>query len=216
MHRFSFLIPLLLLSFIGPLASAQVLNGMAARVAGQTVTVRDARFFLGLQRFREGKGDPLAPEVPGELKGAVQKLLLEEMVHAELRSLRFDAGPRSEAETLLAGRKKGNQAKVWASLLKTYGKSDAEAVDRAWKSLQAEKFIQRRVETLTPLVTEADTDKFLKQRYEVQGRKLEAAEMVRLRPQAIAELKKELMRKELEEWVILLKRKYGVVNYMEN
>ncbi len=188
-------------------------NGMAAKVAGQVITVRDARFFLALQRFRDGKPDPMAPEGPGELRGAVQRLLLEEMVHAELRSLKFEGGPRSDAEKAL-GRKKGGGAKLWTSLLKTYGKSEATAIDLVWRSLQVEKFIQRRVDTMTPIVTAAEVDRYLRQKASTDKR-LSDEELAKLRPGAAQELKKELMRKELEEWIVLLKRKYQVTNYLE-
>lgn len=194
--------------------SRKLVNGMAGKFSGQVVTVREARFFLGLQRFREGKEDPFAPEASGELRGAVQKVLLEEMVFYELKSLKFDGGPRSEAEKALASRKKTSRAKVWDRLLRAYGKSDAEAVDRVWKSLQVEKFIQRRVETMTPIVTPAEIDRFIRQKAS-PDKKWEEAELEKLRPGATQELKKELMRKELEEWITLLKRKYSVTNYLE-
>jgi hypothetical protein len=194
---------------------AHLVNGMAARVGGRTVTVQEVRFFMALDRFRSKAGEPLTQEAPGELKAAAQKLLLEEMVLSELRSLRFDGGPRSQAEAAVASRKKPKKAKVWAELLKTYGKSDAEAVDRVWKSLQAEKFISRRIETLTPLPTESETDKYLKQGLEGQGRVLSPEELPQLRSKAVIDLKKELLRKELEEWIVLLKRKYSAVNYLD-
>ncbi len=195
---------------------ANLVNGMAARVGGRTVTVQEVRFFRALDRFRTTKGtDPFAPEGPGELKAAAQKLLLEEMVLSELRSLRFDGGPRTQAEAAVAFKKKPKEGKLWAEFLKTYGKSDAEAVDRVWKSLQAEKFISRRIETLTPLPTESETDKYLKQRFEGQGRALNPEELPQLRAKAVVDLKKELLRKELEEWIVLLKRKYAAVNYLE-
>lgn len=194
-------------------ADRKLANGMAAKVAGQVITVRDARFFLALQRFRDGKPDPMGAEGPGELRSAVQRLLLEEMVHAELRSLKFEGGPRSDAEKAL-GRKKGSGAKLWNSLLKTYGKSEATAVDLVWRSLQVEKFIQRRVDTMTPIVTAAEVDRYLRQKAATDKRVSEE-ELVKLRPGAAQELKKELMRKELEEWIVLLKRKYQVTNYLE-
>jgi len=195
-----------------PAAERFTVDAMAAKLDGQTITVSDARFFLALKRFRDGK-EPLAAEGPGELKASLQKLLLEEMVYAELKALKFDGGPRSAAEKELAGRKKPKQAKAWASILKTYGKSDSTAVDSVWKSLQAEKFLERRVETLTPFVTPSEVDSYIRQK--APDRPLDEKELARMRPAASQELKKERMRRELEEWVLLLKRKYGVTNYLE-
>lgn len=197
-----------------PAPDRKLANGMAAKVAGQVITVRDARFFLALTRFRDGKPDPMAPEAPGELRSAVQRLLLEEMVYAELRSLKFEGGPRSDAEKALGRKRGGAGAKLWSSLLKTYGKSEATAVDLVWRSLQVEKFIQRRVDTMTPIVTAAEVDQYMRQKAATDKR-LSDEELAKLRPGAAQDLKKELMRKELEEWIVLLKRKYQVTNYLE-
>jgi hypothetical protein len=191
-----------------------LIDGMAGKFSGRILTVRDGRFFLALQRFREGKTDPFEPERPGELRASVQRLLLEEMVFAELKSLKFEGGGRSEAEKEVASRKKAPKSKLWDRILKTYGKSDPEAVDQVWKSLQVERFIQRRIETLTPIVTPAEADRFIRQKHS-PDKKWEEAELAKERPAASQELKKELMRKELEEWIALLKRKYSVVNYLE-
>ncbi len=192
-----------------------LVDGMAAKISGQVITVREARFFLALHRFREGKTDPFAPEGQGELRGSVQRYLLEEMVYSELKSLKFDGGNRGDAEKALAARKKPPGRKVWDRLLQTYGKTDAEAVDRVWKSQQVEKFIQRRVETMTPIVTSAEIDRFIRQKAASADRRLDEKDLEKQRPMAAQELKKDLMRKELEEWIVLLKRKYSVTNYLE-
>lgn len=187
-------------------------DAMAAKIDGQVVTASDARFFLGISRFLEGS-DPLAPEAPGELKGALQRLLLEEMVHSELKALKFDGGPRSAAEQRLADRKKPARAKQWSALLKAYGKTEPQAVDTVWKSLQVERFLQKRVETLTPFVSSSEADDYARRK--TPDRPLDEKELARMRPAAMAELKKDKMRKELEDWVLLLKRKYSVINYLD-
>ncbi len=218
MHRLaqiSSLLPSLFVAMSALAATPTLVDGMAAKVAGQVLTVRDARFYLALSRFRDGKADPLAPETPAELKSAVQRLSLEEMVYSELRSLKFEGGSRADAEALLKARKKPPGNKVWDRILKQFGQTDAQAIDKVWKSSQVEKFIQRRVETMTPIVTPAEIDRFLRQRGRGGDKKLDEAELERLRPGAAQELKKDLMRKELEEWIVLLKRKYSVTNYLE-
>jgi hypothetical protein len=192
-----------------------LIDGMAAKISGQILTVREARFFLALQRFRDGKTDPFAPEGQGELRSSVQRYLLEEMVYSELKSLKFEGGSRGDAEKSLAQRKKAPASKTWDRLLKTYGKTDAETVDRVWKSQQAEKFIQRRVETMTPIVTSSEIDRYIRQKAASQDKRVDDRDLEKQRPQAAQELKKDLMRKELEEWIVLLKRKYSVTNYLE-
>lgn len=190
-------------------------DGQAAKVAGQIITVRDARFYLALQRFRDGKGDPLAPETPAELKSAVQRVLLEEMVYSELKSLKVEGGSRADTDQALKQRKKPPASKSWERILKQFNQTDAQAIDRVWKSQQVERFIQKRIETMTPIVTPAEIDRFLRQKSRAGDKKLDEAELERLRPGAAQELKKDLMRKELEEWIVLLKRKYAVTNYLE-
>ncbi|MBY0371979.1 hypothetical protein K2X33_14935 [bacterium] len=190
-----------------------LVDGMAAKIDGQTITVSDARFFLALKRYRD-KQEPLAKEASGELKSALQRLLLEEMVYAELKALKFDGGPRSAAEKEVADRKKAPRSKAWNQILSTYGKTDPAAVESIWKSLQVERFLQRRVETMTPFVTPSEVDAYLRQKAP-PDRQPDEKELVKMRPAASQELRKERMRKELEEWVLLLKRKYSVTNYLE-
>lgn len=205
---------LLWLLSAGPsFGAGAVINGTAATVGKELVTVQDARFYRALQRFREGEAAPLKPEEGEDFRRTVQKIVLEEMVFAEMKNLSTDVGSKTEAEKLIrAQRSKGrDKESLWKEILKRFGKTEAMAVERLYRSLQVERFIQKKVETLTPIVTEAEAERYFKQN---QSR-FYGSSYDRLKPNIILLLKKERMQKGLEEWVRFLKEKYGVTNLLE-
>jgi len=193
--------------------SPSLLNGTAATVGNRLVTIQDARFYRALQRFREGEADPFKVEQGEELRRTVQKLVLDEMVFAEMKSFQFEAGNRAEAEKLVQAERGKSKAREsqWKELLSRFGKTEVIAVDRLHKTLQVDRFLQKKVETLTPIVTEAEAERYFQQNQtRFYGNTFE-----RLKPSIILLLKKERMQKGLEEWVKFLKEKYGVNNLLE-
>jgi len=190
-----------------------LLNGTAATVGSRLVTIQDARFYRALQRFREGEGEVFKVEQGEELRRTVQKLVLDEMVFAEMKSFSFEAGNRNEAERMLHAERNKSKARdgIWKEILSRFGKTEAVAVDRLYKSLQVDRFLQKKVETLTPIVTEAEAERYFQQN---QNRFI-GNTFERLKPSIILLLKKERMQKGLEEWVKFLKEKYGVNNLLE-
>lgn len=204
--------------FLLPVALAAgkplVVNGTAAIVGKQLITIQDARFFRSLQRFRDSESELFRWEEGDELRRTVQKVVLEEMVSAELKSFQFDVSAlNGSAEKLIRERRQKSAAKdkQWKELLKLFGKSEGGAIDRLQKSLQVEAFIQKKVETLTPIVTEAEAQRYFQQN---QSRFL-GNTYEQLKPNIILLLKKEGMQKGLEEWVKFLKDKYAVTNLLE-
>lgn len=190
-----------------------LLNGTAATVGARLVTIQDARFYRALMRFREGEGDVFKIEQGEELRRTVQKLVLDEMVFAEMKSFSFEAGNRNEAEKLLHAERSKSRAResTWKEILSRFGKTEAIAVDRLYKSLQVDRFLQKKVETLTPIVTEAEAERY----YQQNQTRFIGSPFERLKPSIILLLKKERMQKGLEEWVKFLKEKYGVINLLE-
>lgn len=190
-----------------------LLNGTAATVGKQLVTVLDARFYRALTRFCDGDKDVFKSEEGEELRRTVQKIVLEEMVVVEMKSFSFEGGSKSEAESQirLQRQKSREREGVWRDLLSRFGKSESAAVERRHKSLQVERFIQKKVETLTPIVTEAEAERYFKQ----NESRFFGNNFERLKPSIILLLKKERMQKGLEEWVRFLKDKYGVTNLLE-
>lgn len=194
------------LAFSGPV----LYNGTAATVGKQIITIRDAQFFRALARFREGISPAIVEEKGDDLRLTVQKIVFEEMVYAELKSFEFDGGPRAAAEKLVA-QLRAKRESDWKGILKKFGVSETAVIDRVYKSLQVEKFLQKKIDTLTPIVTDAEVEKYFKH----NESKFKGHEFEQMKPNITLILKKQRMQKGLEEWVRFLKDKYGVTNLLE-
>ena len=140
-------------------------------------------------------------------------MLLEEMVFGEMKSLNFDGGPKAEATKVLADRRKTPSFRAeWDKFVAHYSLGEEKAVSLLWRSIQVDKFIEKKVETLTPLLTSDVVDRHL-------IANLQRTEFItdprrELRQRAERLLKKERMGQQLQEWVLRLKRKYSVVQYI--
>lgn len=191
-----------------------LVNGIAAEVAGKPISLEDVYFHRALDRVKNGESGLLAIEKGDALKNSVQKLVLEEMVYGEMKSLNFDGGPKSDAVRLLQERKKSPQFRTeWEKALGYFRIGDDKAVSLLWKSLQVDKFIERKVETLTPLLTPDVVDRHLVAN--TPGfQTLPDVKKAELRSRADRLLKKERMGEQLRDWVLRLKRKYSVVQYI--
>ncbi len=192
-------------------ADASFYNGTAATVGKALITIQDARFYRALNRFVAGEPKPLEPENGEALRKTVQKMAFEEMVFLEMKAIQFDGGSRAQVEEPLRRARSAEKSKgSFNTLLKTYGRTESEALERWSKSVQVERFLQKKVETLTPIVTMKEVETYFNQnRDRFKGSNFEA-----LRPSIEVLLKKERMRKGLEEWIRFLRDKYGVVNHL--
>lgn len=187
-----------------------LVDGTAAQVGGQLITVQDAYFYRSLMRFRDGAGDPLQVEGAEALRKTVQKMAFEVMVFSEIKTLQFDGGSRTEVTRLLQKRRQGKGARLFSRILSSYGRTDKEAVDLLWKSVQVERFLQKKVETLTPIITQKEIEQYYSQNKE----RFKGNDLDKLRSNIEVLLKKERMRKSLEEWIRFLRDKYGVTNHL--
>lgn len=186
-----------------------LIDGIAATVGKTPITVQEAYFFRALMRLREGTEDPFRLEQGDELRKTVQKIAFEEMVYAELKSIAFDAGPRVQAvEEIQRIKKSKGKEKVFVDVLKRFGRTEAEATDRLYRSIQVDKFLQKKVETLTPIITFKEVEQYYQQNQE----RFKGSSFESLRSSIEVLLKKERMRKALEEWIRFLRDKYGVTN----
>lgn len=205
------LLALLLALSGGPLSAAvELINGAAASVGGKVITVRDAQFYRALQRYREGAGNLFSKESAEELKKTVQKVALEEMVSLEMKSFRYGESARPEADKLLRSRRANDKGGQWKRMLSTYGKTETAAVDSLARTLEIEKFLQKKIETLTPVITDAEVERHYRQnpgRYNVGDLETNRAQIIR-------DLKFERMQKALEDWVQTLREKYRFVNHL--
>lgn len=189
-----------------------VLDGTAARVGDVLVTVQQAYAYRAIKGFLDGEADPLVIETGEALRRTVQKYVFEEMVLFEIKSLQFDAGGGADAERALKSQlaKNTTRKEVWKRILLRYKLSEAAALKICSRTLQVERFVQKKVETLTPVITQSEVERY----YEQNKAKFKQSDLDALRPNILLLLKKEKTQKGLEEWVRGLKNKYQVVNLL--
>jgi hypothetical protein len=191
-------------------AQPKLLNGAAAVINKRVVTVQDAYIFRALQRVKAGLQPPILEEEGEELKRTVQKIVFEDMVLAEMKSIQKEIDVRSEVSQWLKEMKEKRRGVE--VIKKRYGLSDNDLSDRIARTLSADKFVQLKIETVTPVITESEVQKYFK-RNEAQfrGRSFE-----NLKPNIIVLLKKQAVQKNLEEWIKSLKDKYEVTLLLES
>ncbi len=191
-----------------------VVNGIAAEIAGRPLTLEEVFIHRALDKVKSGQSDLLAVEKGEALHAAVQKMLLEEMVFGEMKSLNFDGGPKAEATKILADRRKTQSFRVeWDKFLAHFALGEEKAISLLWRSIQVDKFIEKKVETLTPLLTSDVVDRHLiANNPGWEGMPEDRRRELRQRAERL--LKKERMGQQLQEWVLRLKRKYSVVQYI--
>lgn len=192
--------------------SSMILDGTAARVGDVVVTVQQAYAYRSIKGFLDGEADPLVVETGEALRRSVQKFVFEEMVLAEIKSLQFEAGGLAEAEKALQNQfaKSKQRREIWKRILLRYKLTEAAAQKICARTLQVERFVQKKVETLTPVITQAEVERY----YEQNKAKFSQSDIEALRPNILLLLKKEKTQKGLEEWVRGLKNKYRVVNLL--
>jgi hypothetical protein len=192
-------------------AETNFYNGTAATVGKTLITIQDARFYRAISRFVAGEPKALESETGDALRKTVQKMAFEEMVFLEMKAIQFEGGSRAQLEEpYRKARASDGKRGVLASILKTFGRTESEAADTWFRIAQVERFLQKKVETLTPIVTLKEVEVYYNQnRDRFKGSNFDA-----LRPSIEVLLKKERMRKGLEEWIRFLRDKYGVVNHL--
>jgi hypothetical protein len=194
--------------------SAIVINGVAAEVAGKPITLEEVYLHRGLSRVKNNELGLLDLEKGEALKNSVQKRVLEQMVTGEMTSLNFDGGPRREAAGLLADRKKKAGFRTeWDKFLNYFRLTEDKAVVLLWRSMQVDRFIEKKVETLSPLLTPDVVDNHLATS-NPEWMSLPEPKREELRTRTERLLRKERMSEQLKEWVMRLKRKYSVVQYI--
>lgn len=189
-----------------------LLNGTAASVGKTLITVQDVYFYRSLQRFREGESPALLIETGEALKKTVQKVAFEEMVHQEMKSFEFEPVPKTEAEKLVSQKKSQGKTADWQAILNHFQVTEGGAMERLNKTLSVEKFLQKKVDTLTPIVTASEIEKY----YQQNQNRFKGSSLEQLKPNIQVLLKKQRVQKGLEEWIRFLKEKYNLVTLLEN
>ncbi len=195
---------------LGPSISRGVLiNGTAAIVDKRVITIQDAYIFRSLNRIKTGVQPVLSEEEGDELKRTVQKLILEGMVLAEMKNIQKEIAVQSEVTAWL--KENSTKRKGILEVMKRFDQTEAELAQRMTRTLSADRFVELKIQTVTPVITEDEILKYYK-RNEAQFR---GRSFDNLKPNIIVLLKKQAVQKSLEEWVKSLKDKYTVTLLLE-
>ena len=186
------------------LAAPELINSVAAKVGDDLITVQDAYLFRSLQRFRNGEKPPVRKETGNDLKKTIQKVMLERMILFEAKSVNFKDPQPQEASQVLKNQEAKGRGPEWKSILTAFSIKPNQLVAILQSSLFAEKFLRKKVDTLTLLVTEADIDLYIRN-YPERVKKL-SGDVRKLIAEA---LKKERTDKGLQDWIDFLTEKYS-------
>jgi hypothetical protein len=132
------------------------------------------------------------------------------MAHEEMKSFKFEDVTAAEAQKLFNEKTKGRKPLV-SELLKRFSKSEAQALERLKITWSVEKFLQKRVETLTPIITQDE----VKQSFQLQKSRFAGKSFESVQEELSRELRKERLRKSFEAWVLSLREKYNYTNYLD-
>lgn len=197
-------IALFLLCSVKGVSAPELLNGVAASVGQTLVTIQDAYIYRALQRFRIGQKPALLLDKGQALKSTVQKLVFEEMVISEAKALEFkDPDPQEAEKVLRLQTSKGNLSE-WKAVLNRFSLKESEALKRLQRTLVAEKFFKKKIDSLTPLVTDGEIAQYIannSDRIKSLGADSKAT--------VTAILKKERTDKGLQGWIQFLTEKYS-------
>lgn len=187
------------------MAAPSLVNGIAATLGKANLTVQDAQVFRSVLRFLDGTKPTVLLEEGAELKQTVQKLVFEEMVYAESQGFEFEGGSDAQAnQALQKAKARPNGLEEWKSILKRFFLTEAEAVAIVKKHFRADRFLQKKVETLTPIVTESEIQRYFRQNAtQFSGKKLG-----QVRGEIVAGVKKDRTEKGLQDWMRYLTDKY--------
>ncbi len=191
-------------------AKTTLINGTAASVGKDLITVQDAYVYRALQRFKSKEYPAVQIETGENLKRTVQKAAFEHMVYLELKSFEFEGGAKSSGDKELQDLKR-QKPKEWESISSKFNVSDKELTDKYQRSVQVERFMQKKVDTLTPIITDAEAEKFFK---ENPGR-FKGSQFEQMKNNIQVLLKKQHIQKGLAEWIQFLKEKYGFAILLE-
>lgn len=191
-----------------------LLNGIAAEISGKPTTVEEVYLHHALERVRQGQLPLLNLDSADVVHAWVQKFILDRIVLDEMKSLDFESTPKSDAAQILAERKKNKPFKIeWDKLLNYFKMTEDKALNLLWRNQQAEKFLEKKVETLTPLITQEELTQYLNT-HNPGWEKQSDDEKRELRTRTERLLKKDHAELQIRDWIVRLKRKYSVVQYL--
>ncbi len=187
-----------------------LVNGTAANVGNEVFTIQDAQFYDSIGLFVTGDPKPVRFEQQDALKRVVERMLLGEVLNREMNQLQFAGIPKADAERELRQKIAAHRV-LWQELLKAFNRTESDAILLFWKTQKAERFMRQKVATLSPVVTDAEVERYFETHYSRgTGNNLAV-----LRPTIVAALRKQQTQKGLDEWMQSLKEKHSALNLLD-
>ena len=189
---------------------AVMINGTAARVGSTPISLQDVYFYDSVMKLSKSE---VSDEIPqGEpLKKLIQKVMLMEMVLLEMGNPEPSSKALFEIESRFKNLRKNKKlSSAWNTLKSHFGKSDKFIYAYYFRSEEVERFLEKKAEALTPLVTDADLEKYIRENMQ----KFKNQDVTVLKPNISWLIKREKMQKGLEDWVRFLTEKYKAVNLL--
>lgn len=187
-----------------------LLNGTAASVGKDLITVQEAYIYRALQRFKNREYPVVQIETGENLKRTVQKAAFEHMVYLELKSFEFEGSSRAGIEKEIQEGKR-HKPKEWESIASKFQVSEKDLTERYYRGYEVERFMQKKVDTLTPMITDAEAERFFKE----NPTRFKGSSFEQMKANIQVLLKKQHIQKGLEEWIQFLKEKYGFAILLE-
>lgn len=192
---------------IGPVSNAKsshLLNALAGRVGKENLTIQDAYIFRALQRFRTGEKPFVFFEKDQALKRTIEKLMFEKMLLAEVKAVEFKDPDPTKAKEFVRQVEASGKSRELASIANEFDLTEEELTQILQQHFLAEAFLQKKLITLTPVITSSEVDAYLLKHPEkvkkLSGDKRSVVSEV---------IKQERMNKALQDYIDFLTEKYS-------
>lgn len=193
-----------LISFSGASQTGHLLNALAAKVGNEYLTVQDAYIFRALQRYRTNEKPFIIFEKEQALKRTIEKIMFEKMLLAEVKTVDFKDPEPSKAKEFVRSQESSAKKAGFSLIAKEFDLSQDELMKILQKNLLAEAFLQKKIATLTPVITESEVDAYML-RYPEKVKKLSGEK----RSVVADVIKQERASKALQDYIDFLSEKYS-------
>lgn len=197
-----------ILAWVVRLDAKPILAGTAALIGGEVIPVSEAYFRRAVRNSQEGVRLNFEPVEADVLKKTVSRVLFEMMVTSEIKGLKVPMSLKPKAIQKWGDIKK--KEAHWKEMLSRYDKSENDVIAAIWQFLEVEAFVEKKVETFTPIITDAEVERY----YQQNMAKNFPDSLENQRPGIRTLLQKSRVEKSLEEWIRFLREKYAVVNLL--
>lgn len=190
------------------LAAPVVVAGAAGVVGNDVIVVSEAYFAQAVRTLEKNTAVSMEPIAKEALKTIVSRLLFESMVIGEMKALKIDRTLRPTA--VASWQRVKQREKSWRQVLTRYAKTENDAIDSIWNFMEVEAFVEKKVETFVPIITDAEVERY----YQQNITRLGADSLEKQRAGIRTMLQNVRIEKSFEEWIRFLREKYAVVNLL--